>query len=85
LKDVNIDILDSEGNYFVKGFTLQEIPQGKVKEASFPVVISKKSEIFIKKKQILGIRLTWDEKTDKGNFKKSYLIFHTFRVASETN
>ncbi len=86
VKNIRIEFLDDNGNTIDKVNLLSELKIGEIKEVKTPFLIRQKNATMVKGSQLIGIRLSWDEKGEKDTFSKNFIFFENFNViTSSTN
>ncbi len=80
IKNVKLELIDYDGNIIARETLVKELKSGNTEEARLPITFNIKSEKMIKNSEVVGLRFSWEEKTDEGSFNKSYILSESFNI-----
>ncbi|MEJ5284533.1 MAG: hypothetical protein ACP5Q5_06525 [Brevinematia bacterium] len=81
IRNVKLDVIDYDGNIISKDTLVKELKSGNIEEARIPITLNLKSEKMVKNSEVIGLRFSWEEKTEEGTFNRSYIISESINLA----
>lgn len=83
IRNVKLDVIDYDGNIISKDILVKELKSGGIEEAKIPITLNLKSEKMVKNSEVIGLRFSWEEKTDEGTFNKVYLLSESINITKK--
>ncbi|MCX7820330.1 MAG: hypothetical protein N2258_01480 [Brevinematales bacterium] len=80
IKNVKLDLIDYDGNVLARETLVKELKSGNIEEARLPVTLNIKTEKMVKNSEVVGLRFSWEEKTEDGTFSRSYILSESFNL-----
>ncbi|MGC8764586.1 MAG: hypothetical protein ACP5QT_01705 [Brevinematia bacterium] len=86
VRNLKVDFIDDDGNVISKENLSGELKTGDFQEKNFNLLIKERDKSMMKDSHLIGIKLSWEEKTEKENpISRNFLFFENFKIASVTN
>ncbi len=83
IRNVKLDVIDYDGNIISKDTLVKELKSGNIEEAKIPITLNLKSEKMVKNSEVIGLRFSWEEKSDEGTFNRVYILSESINLTKK--